>query len=43
VEGSAGEKVRTLQKPFRISDLAKLMAEIVDQTSPSSPQTVTTA
>jgi hypothetical protein len=40
-EDSIGENVRTLQKPFRISELATLLTEVL--ASSRSPQPIKTA
>jgi CheY-like chemotaxis protein len=42
VEDANGARVRTLQKPFRISELAKLLAEVLGQV-PADPQVTKTA
>jgi PAS domain S-box-containing protein len=39
IEDSNGEKVRTLQKPFRISELAKLLTEVLAASPLGNPQT----
>jgi CheY-like chemotaxis protein len=42
LEDSAGAEVRTLQKPFRISELADLLSEVLAGAPPSNPQTLKT-
>ena len=42
-EDSSGERVRTLQKPFRVSDLAKILAEVLAEASSRDPQPTSAA
>jgi two-component system NtrC family sensor kinase len=39
IEDSAGSEVRTLQKPFRISELAALLSEVLASAPSTNPQT----
>jgi CheY-like chemotaxis protein len=43
IEDANGATVRTLQKPFRISELAKLLAEVLGQVPSANPQVTKTA
>jgi hypothetical protein len=43
IEDSNGEKVRTLQKPFRVSELAKLLTEMLGAVPAGNPQATKTA
>jgi two-component system NtrC family sensor kinase len=43
IEDSNGQRVRTLQKPFRIAELAKLLTEVLAPSPSVNPQTGKTA
>ena len=43
IEDSSGQRVRTLQKPFRVSELAKLLTELLSAVPAGNPQATKTA
>jgi two-component system NtrC family sensor kinase len=43
IQDSSGQRVRTLQKPFRISELVKVLTEVLALSPSGNPQTTKTA
>jgi CheY-like chemotaxis protein len=43
IEDSSGQRIRTLQKPFRVSELAQLLTEVLAAAPAGNPQTTRTA